>query len=41
MHTNKFVNVAWVLTFLLFFVALTFGYAALPERFSPLRQHEP
>ena len=35
MHTNKFVNAAWVLTFLLFFAALTFGYAALPERFSP------
>ncbi|MGB3781143.1 MAG: hypothetical protein WA960_22450 [Tunicatimonas sp.] len=28
-------NAAWVLTFLLFFAALTFGYAALPERFSP------
>ncbi len=35
MHTQKFVNVAWVLTFLLFFASLTFGYAALPERFSP------
>ena len=35
MHTNKFVNAAWVLTFLLFFAALTFGYAALPDRFSP------
>ena len=35
MHTNKFVNAAWVLTFLLFFAALTFGYAALPERFIP------
>ncbi len=34
MHTNKFVNVAWVLTFLLFFASLTFGYAALPDRFS-------
>ena len=34
MHTNKFVNVAWVLTFLLFFAALVFCYAGLPERFS-------
>lgn len=35
MHTQKFVNVAWVLTFLLFFGSLTFGYASLPEQFSP------
>lgn len=35
MHTQKFVNVAWVLTFLLFFGSLMFGYASLPERFSP------
>ncbi len=35
MHTQKFVNVAWVLTFLLFFGSLTFGYASLPEQFNP------
>ncbi|MGB3851540.1 MAG: hypothetical protein WA958_16350 [Tunicatimonas sp.] len=34
MYINKFVNVAWVLTFLLFFAVLTFGYAGLSEQLS-------
>ena len=34
MYTQKFVNVAWVLTFVLFFVTLVLSYAFLPEQLS-------
>ena len=34
MYTQKFVNLAWVLTFLLFFAVLMLTYAFLPEKFS-------
>ena len=33
MYTQKFVNLAWVLTFLLFFATLMASYAFLPEKF--------
>lgn len=32
MYTQKFVNLAWVLTFLIFFAVLMASYAFLPER---------
>ena len=36
MYTQKFVNLAWVFTFLLFFAALMLSYSFLPEQFALL-----